>query len=115
MGKDSLTLLKGTLDVLILKSLATGPLHGYAVARWIQEISDDALEVQEGVLYPALHRLEDNGFVASEWGLSDTNRKVKHYELTATGRAELEERENEWERYAAAMGKVLTATTEPRR
>lgn len=110
MSGDSLDLLKGTLDLLILKSLSGGPRHGYAVASWIRDVTDDALEVQEGVLYPALHRLERRGYVSSEWGLSDTNRKVKQYELTAAGRSELQERESEWEQYTAAMGKVLDAT-----
>lgn len=109
MGNSSLNLLKGTLDVLVLKALAAGPLHGYAVARWIQEITDDALEVQEGVLYPALHRLERQGHVRAEWGVSDTNRKVKHYQLTDAGREELESREGDWARYSAAMDKALAA------
>jgi transcriptional regulator len=113
MGKDSLTLLKGTLDVLILKSLHWGPLHGYAVSRWIREVSEDVLEVQEGVLYPALHRLERQGLVQAEWGLSDTNRKVKYYELTASGASRLAAQENDWSRYSHAMDKVLGSTQQP--
>ncbi len=112
MEKDSLALLKGTLDVLVLKALSGGPLHGYAVARWIESVTDDALEVQEGVLYPALHRLERQGHLRASWGLSETNRKVKHYTLTDLGRSELEAREREWQRYSSAMGKVLAASPE---
>jgi transcriptional regulator len=110
MGKDTLTLLKGTLDVLILKSLNWGPLHGYAVSRWIRQVSGDALDVQEGVLYPALHRLERQALVRAEWGLSDTNRKVKYYELTPDGQAHLAAQEDDWSRYSDAMDKVLSAT-----
>jgi len=113
MGKDSLTLLKGTLDVLILKSLSWGPLHGYAVSRWIRQTTDDVLEVQEGVLYPALHRLERRGLVQAEWGRSDTNRKVKYYELNEEGVARLASQGNDWNRYASAMDKVLGATERP--
>ncbi len=113
MGSDSLTLLKGTLDVLILKALSWGPLHGYAVSRWIRQVTDDVLEVQEGVLYPALHRIERRGLVWAEWGLSDTNRKVKYYELTDAGTAQLDAREADWTRYSDAVGKVLGATEQP--
>jgi len=113
MGKDSLTLLKGTLDVLILKSLSWAPLHGYAVSRWIRQTTDDVLEVQEGVLYPALHRLERRGLVEAEWGRSDTNRKVKYYELTELGVARLASQGDEWDRYSSAMDKVLSATQRP--
>lgn len=114
MGDDSLTLLKGTLDVLILKSLSWGPRHGYAISRWIRQVTDDVLEVQEGVLYPALHRLERRGRVRAEWGLSDTRRKVKLYELTPEGEAALASRESDWSRYSDAMDKVLGATEQPR-
>ncbi len=113
MPKETLTLLKGTLDVLILKALSWAPLHGYAVSRWIRQITDDALEVQEGVLYPALHRLERRGLVRAEWGMSETNRRVKTYELTAEGRTHLESEENGWNAYALAVGKVLGATQQP--
>ena len=86
MGQAPLTLLKGTLDVLVLKALSWGALHGYAISRWIRETTHETLEVQEGVLYPALHRLERRGYVSSEWNLSESNRRVKSYELTARGR-----------------------------
>jgi len=110
MSKSSLALLKGTLDTLVLKALSWGPLHGYAVSRWIREVTDDVLEVQEGVLYPALHRLERQGLLRAEWGVSDTGRKVKYYELTEPGRARLRRQENDWARYTTAVAKVLGAT-----
>ena len=113
MPKETLTLLKGTLDVLILKALSWGPLHGYAVSRWIRQVTDDALEVQEGVLYPALHRLERRGLVRAEWGVSETNRRVKTYELTEEGDAHLDSEKIGWNAYAQAVGKVLGATQQP--
>ena len=110
MGHEPLTLLKGTLDVLILKALSWGPLHGYAVSRWIREMTHEALEVQEGVLYPALHRLERRGYVSAEWNLSESNRRVKSYELTARGRGRLVAEERAWGRYAQAVDRVLGAS-----
>lgn len=109
MDTKPLTLIKGTLDVLILKSLSWSPLHGYAISRWIRTVTDEALEVQEGVLYPALHRLERRGFVRLEWSLSESNRRVKSYELTTRGQARLAKEESGWTRYAEAVGKVLDA------
>ncbi len=104
---DNLELLRGTLDLLILKSLTWGPMHGYAVSSWIRRRTDDAILVEEGALYPALHRLEARGWVAAEWGRSENNRRAKFYELTAEGRRQLRSRSATWERYAAAVGKVL--------
>jgi len=109
MSNESLALLKGTLDVLILKALSFGPLHGYAVSRWIRQVTDDVLAVQEGVLYPALHRLEQRGLVRAEWGTSDTNRRVKTYEITHLGSDRLRSEEHDWDRYSQAVGKVLSA------
>ena len=102
-------LLQGTLDVLVLKTLAWGPLHGYAIAAWIKERTNDALLVEEGALYPALHRLERRALVTSEWGLSENNRKAKYYRLTARGRSELKVEVSSWEGYVAAVGRVLRA------
>ena len=107
---ESLDLLQGTLDVLILKTLSWGPRHGYAVARWLHETSDDVLEVDEGALYPALHRLERRGWIESEWGLSENNRRAKYYQLTPQGRQQLRAKSSSWARYAAAVTKVLDAT-----
>ncbi len=106
---DALELLQGTLDVLILKTLSWGPRHGYAVARWLHDTSDDVLRVEEGALYPALHRLERRGWIESEWGLSENNRRAKFYQLTRTGRQQLRVKMSSWERYAAAVSRVLAA------
>jgi PadR family transcriptional regulator len=100
-------LLQGTLDLLILKALAKGSLHGYGVAEWIHESSQDVLRVEEGALYPALHRLELRGLLASEWGTSDNNRRAKYYALTATGRKRLEEETEYWRRVSGAVARVL--------
>lgn len=103
-------LVKGTLDVMILKALTWGPKHGYAVTRWVQEASDGHLDVVEGALYPALHRLERRGLVESEWGLSENNRQARYYRITTEGRRELRRETAAWEAYAAALGRVLGAT-----
>jgi PadR family transcriptional regulator PadR len=104
-------LLRGTLDVLILKALTWGPRHGYAVAEWVKTVTDADLLVEEGPLYTALHRLEKRGWVSGEWGYSDNNRKAKFYQLTAAGRRQLRAEVTAWERYARAVGKALSATT----
>ena len=103
-------LLQGTLDVLVLKALARGALHGYAVAEFIHNSSNDVLRVEEGALYPALHRLELRGLLASEWGVSDNNRRAKFYKLTAAGRQHLAAQSRSWERLAAAVTQVLRTT-----
>jgi transcriptional regulator len=113
MEKTQLELIRGTLDVLILKALAWGPLHGYAVTNLIQRQTDDALLVEEGTLYPALWRLENKGLVEAEWGVSENNRKAKYYRLTSEGRRHLRQETKTWEAYAAAVGKVLNATKPP--
>lgn len=102
-----LELLQGTLDVLVLKTLAWGPRHGYAVARWIAETSNATLQVEEGALYHALHRLERRGWVVSEWGLSENNRRARYYSLTAEGREQLAAKVVLWERYAEAVHRIL--------
>lgn len=99
--------LQGTLDMLILKALARRPLHGYAVAELIHQRSEDVLRVEEGALYPALHRLELRGLLASEWGASENNRRAKYYRLTAAGRRELESESTEWNRMVAAIARVM--------
>jgi PadR family transcriptional regulator len=100
-------LLQGTLDMLILKTVSRGPLHGYAIADSIQRTSDDVLRVEEGALYPALHRLELKGHLASEWGVSDNNRRAKFYRLTAAGRRRLVEEADYWTRVAAGIARVM--------
>lgn len=98
---------QGTLDMLILKTLAGGPLHGYAVAQRIQQASDDFLKVEEGSLYPALHRMERRGWIEAEWGLSETRRKAKYYRLTAAGRAQLKAAARNWNRFVGAIADVM--------
>ncbi len=102
-------LLQGTLDLLILKTLAAGPLHGYAIAQRIQQRSDDVLVVEEGSLYPALYRMEAKGWLATEWGKSENNRRAKYYALTRAGRRQLEEEIALWERIHRAITLVLQA------
>ena len=102
-----LELLQGTLDLMVLKALTWGPMHGYAVARWVRKTTDDDLRVEEGALYTALHRMERRGWLAAEWGLSDHNRRAKYYQLTAAGRRELRSQSAAFSRYAAALFKVL--------
>src|SRR6478735_1659827 len=100
MGKQ-LDLLQGTLDVMILKAISLGPLHGYGVLLRIQQISGDQLEIQQGSLYPALYRLEHQGLIASEWGESENNRKAKYYKLTAAGRKRFREELEYWQRFSS--------------
>ena len=107
MGDDSLDLLKGTLDVLVLKALTFGPRHGYGVARWIDDATRGTLQIEEGALYHALHRLERKGALTSEWGLSETNRRAKYYALTPGGRQQLAAGTATWTRYAEAVFAAL--------
>lgn len=107
MRSDSGELLQGTLGILILKALLAGPTHGYGVARWVETATDDVLRIEEGSLYPALRRLEDRGFVSSEWGISENNRRAKFYTITAAGRAHLTSEAAVWLRYAGAVTQVL--------
>ena len=107
MADDELELVQGTLDLLILKTLTAGAMHGYAVARRIAETTEDDLQIEEGALYTALHRMEKKGFIESEWGLSENNRKAKFYQLTADGRRRLRAETARWTRYARAVFRVL--------
>ena len=102
-----LDLLRGTLDLLILKALTWGPRHGYAVTSWIRDTTRGELEVDDGALYQALYRLEQRGWLTAEWGLSENNRKAKFYALTPAGRRQLKTQASTWERYARAVGRVL--------
>jgi transcriptional regulator len=113
MEKSSLDVIRGTLDVLILKTLSWGALHGYAITETIQRQTDNAILVEEGALYPALYRMKAKGWIASEWGLSDNNRRAKYYTLTAEGRRRLRIEAQTWERYAEAVGKLLGAVRKP--
>ncbi len=107
MSKTKPDVLQGTLDLLVLKTLSRGPMHGYGIALHIEQISEDALRVEEGSLYPALHRIEQAGWIGAEWKLTDNNRKAKYYRLTASGRKQLAEEEEKWSRLTRAVGKVL--------
>jgi transcriptional regulator len=113
MDTAKLEFFRGTLDVLILKSLVWGPLHGYAITNLLRRQSDHALLLEEGTLYPALWRLESKGLLDAEWGLSENNRKAKFYKLTPEGRRQLRHEVRTWEAYAAAVAKVLAATQPP--
>ena len=104
-------LLRGTLDVLILKALSWGPRHGYAVAEWVKTVTDGDLLVEEGPLYTALHRLEKKGWLLGEWGLSDNNRRAKFYSLSTSGRRQLRSEVTSWERYARAVSRALAITS----
>jgi transcriptional regulator len=104
---DSSDLLQGTLDLLILKSLQLGPMHGWGISQRLQQTSGDVLQVQQGSLYPALHRLENRGWIQAEWGPSDNNRRAKFYELTAAGKKQLAREIAEWERLSSAIALVL--------
>jgi transcriptional regulator len=110
MDNARLDLFRGTLDVLILKSLIWGPLHGYSITDFIRRRSEDVLLVEEGTLYPALWRLEGKKLVEAEWGLSENNRKAKFYRLTPSGRRQLKQESTNWDAYAAAVARVLSAT-----
>jgi transcriptional regulator len=102
-------LLQGTLDLLVLKTLATGAMHGWGISLRIQEVSGEVLQVNQGSLYPALHRLEQQGLIESEWGASENNRQAKFYQLTRLGRKQLAEETKNWERLSAAVGRILAS------
>jgi len=107
MDKPSLELLQGTLDLLVLRILAGGPEHGWGIAQRLQVLSEDALRVNQGSLYPALYRLEREGWIAAEWGASENNRRARFYRLTRSGRRQLEVETESWTRMAAAVARVL--------
>lgn len=107
MPETRTDLLQGTLDLLILKTLALGPQHGWGISQRIQQVSRDVLQITQGSLYPALHRLEQQGWIAAEWGASDNNRRAKFYRLTPEGEKRLEVEQESWERLSTAVGRVL--------
>ena len=113
MSTPKMEMVKGTLDVLILKSLSWGPMHGYSVTRWIRETTDDALQVEEGALYPALHRMAERGWLKAEWGVSENNRRAKFYALTSLGREQLQVGSSRWTTFAESVAKILAATDRP--
>ena len=107
MSHTTLTLLQGTVDLLILRALQAGPAHGYAVSRWVRERTDGVLSMEDAALYQALHRLEGKAWIESEWGLSENNRRAKYYSLTQDGRRQLRSEVSVWRRYAEAVFKVI--------
>lgn len=109
MGRSKPDVLQGTLDLLILKALTLGALHGWAISKRIGHLSDQALEVNQGSLYPALHRMEDRGLITAEWGVSDEGRRAKFYTLTAEGRAHFARERESWNAFATAVAQVLQA------
>jgi PadR family transcriptional regulator, regulatory protein PadR len=111
MADTEIDLLRSSLDLLILKALGWGPRHGYAIAEWIEQATGDALSLEEGTLYPALHRLERKRWVQAQWGVSDTNRRAKFYRLTAAGRAQFRSQAPTWHRYADAIASALRAAS----
>jgi transcriptional regulator len=113
MPDSSVSLLQGSLDLLVLKTLSWQPMHGFGIARWIQRLTDDALQVEEGSLYPALYRLENQGLIKADWALTENNRRAKYYRLTPAGRRRLAQEAESWERFTAAVGKVLRAADSP--
>ena len=107
MSRNGGDFLQGTLDMLILQALFVGPMHGYGVARWIERRTGDLLQIEEGSLYPALHRMEKRGWIEASWGLSENNRRAKYYRLTTPGRRRLRSEAEEWERFVRAVRMVL--------
>ena len=110
MTKQKPDLPQGTLDLLILKALSLGPMHGYGVGQRIQQLAEEMLQIEEGTLYPALYRIEQRGWIESEWGVSENNRRARFYKLTRAGRKQLAVEESQWERLTSAVAKVLQAT-----
>ena len=111
MDNAQLHLIRGTVDLLILKALTWGPKHGYGVSEWLEAVTEGTLLLEEGTLYPALHRLENKGVIESEWGVSANNRRAKFYSLTRTGQRRLEREAKTWARYSEAIGKALAAAS----
>ena len=112
-ASPDLGLLQGTLDVMILKALSWGPMHGFGVAKWIHLTTDDVLQIDDGALYPALHRMEHRGLIDADWDLTENKRRAKYYRLTTKGREQLRARTSSWDRYSAAVSKVIHATVQP--
>jgi len=113
MTEHPLDLLQGTLDLIVLKSLSWGPMHGFGLARWIQSTTDDLLQVEEGSLYPALYRMENRGWIKAQWALTENGRRAKYYRLTAAGRRQLATEAKSWEQITGAIGKIMAARREP--
>jgi transcriptional regulator len=113
MASQEVEVLQGTLDLLVLKALSWEPMHGYNILDWLRRATQNELHIEDAALYPALHRMEARGLIASEWGLSENNRRAKYYQLTATGRRELRSEATSWRRYVGLMARVLDASQQP--
>ena len=109
MAENPVEFLRGTMELLVLQSLRSGPAHGFGVARWIEQATEESLTIEEGTLYPALHRMEERGLIEAEWGVSENNRRAKYYALTELGRAQLRAQTESWRRYARAVFLALEA------
>ena len=109
MAERDVDLIQGTLNILVLKTLSWGPMNGYAVAQWVRQATEGDIELEEGALYPALHRMEQKGWLAADWGITEKNRKAKFYRLTAAGRRQLAAELSKWSRYTEAVGLVIAA------
>ena len=109
MPRESIDLLQGSLDLLVLRTLNWGPRHGYAILHWLRESTGGALQIIDAALYPALHRMEARGLIRAEWGLSDNNRRAKYYDLTDAGRLALRTEVKQWKQYAAMVARILSA------
>jgi PadR family transcriptional regulator, regulatory protein PadR len=109
----NIDLLQGTLDLIVLKTLSWGPMHGFGIARWMQRTTDEALQVEEGSLYPALYRMENRGWIKAQWKLTENGRRAKYYRLTASGRRQLVAEAQSWEALTSAIGKIMTAARQP--
>jgi PadR family transcriptional regulator, regulatory protein PadR len=113
MAGPPIDLVQGSLDIIVLKTLSWQPMHGFGIARWIQQTTDDVLQVEEGSLYPSLYRMENKGWVKSDWRITENNRRAKYYRLTAAGRRQLADQTASWETFVRAMAKVLRASAAP--
>jgi transcriptional regulator len=113
MARTPIDLLQGTLDLIVLKSLSWGPMHGFGLARWIQHTTEDALQIEEGSLYPALYRMENRGWIKASWALTENGRRAKYYKLTAAGRRQLATESRSWDEVSGAIMKIMTARREP--
>lgn len=113
MARSSIDLLQGTLDLIVLKTLSWGPMHGFGIARWIQLTTEEVLQVEEGSLYPALYRMENRGWIKAQWALTENGRRAKYYRLTAVGRRQLAAESESWEQMRDAIGKIMSARRQP--
>jgi transcriptional regulator len=113
VARAPVDLLQGTLDLIVLKTLSWGPMHGFGIARWIQQTTEDVLQVEEGSLYPALYRMENRAWIKAHWALTENGRRAKYYRLTALGKRQLAAELKTWDQLSGAIGKIMVATREP--